>query len=68
MKKNLNVAALFKKTQDENFLTKFEALYPRKTHYNTKEAWTLEVILATNLNSFRPGTDAFKSAFLYEIR
>ena len=34
-----------------NFLTKFEALHPRKTH-NMKEAWTLEVILAINLNYF----------------
>ena len=29
-------------------LTKFETLYPRKTH-NMKEVWTLEVILAINL-------------------
>ena len=33
------------------FLTKFETLYPRKTHYNMKEAWTLEVILAINLKA-----------------
>ena len=31
------------------FLTKFEALYLGKAHYNMKEAWTLEVILAINL-------------------
>ena len=25
-------------------------MYPRKTRYNMKETWTLEVILAINLN------------------
>ena len=24
-------------------------MYPRKTHYNMREAWTLEVILTINL-------------------
>ena len=28
-------------------------MYPRKTHYNMKEAWKLEVILAINLKTSR---------------
>ena len=36
------------------FSTKFETLYPGKTHYNMKEAWTLEVILAINLTLSSP--------------
>ena len=31
-----------------SFSTEFETLYPSKTHYNMKDAWTLEVILEIN--------------------